>query len=167
MPRADDWNSNWRCTPWKLSLYVKPMPYFQESRGLGWMLEVNDDDDSQLPLLWVVFCIFSELTFFREELDIDITDIYYKIRCILLPLPYFRMKLNLVRESPDFWGPLVVVLSFAVLSLYGQLSVGSFHVTIINFLYRLFLGFSLCGSVAVSWFSLSLVPSEETFSMPR
>lgn len=62
---------------------------------------------------------------FREELDIDLTDIYYKIRCILLPLPYFRMKLDLVRESPDFWGPLATVLTFAILSLYGQLSVSN------------------------------------------
>ncbi|KAK6038988.1 hypothetical protein COOONC_23506 [Cooperia oncophora] len=80
-----------------------------ESRGFGWLLEVEDDCDTQTPLL--------------EELDIDLTDIYYKIRCVLLPLPYFRMKLNIVRESPDFWGPLMVVLAFALLSIYGQFSV--------------------------------------------
>ncbi|ETN79583.1 Yip1 domain protein [Necator americanus] len=80
-----------------------------ESRGFGWLLEVDDEDDTQRPLL--------------EELDIDLTDIYYKIRCVLLPLPYFRMKLNIVRESPDFWGPLIVVLAYALLSIYGQFSV--------------------------------------------
>ncbi|XGW05249.1 hypothetical protein V3C99_015992 [Haemonchus contortus] len=80
-----------------------------ESRGFGWLLEVEDDCDTQTPLL--------------QELDIDLTDIYYKIRCVLLPLPYFRMKLNIVRESPDFWGPLMVVLAFALLSIYGQFSV--------------------------------------------
>lgn len=61
---------------------------------------------------------------FREELDIDFTDIYYKVRCVLLPLPYFRLKLSIVRESPDFWGPLMVVMAYALLSLYGQFSVG-------------------------------------------
>ncbi|CAJ0589215.1 unnamed protein product [Cylicocyclus nassatus] len=82
-----------------------------ESKGFGWLLEVEDEDDTQTPLL--------------EELDIDLTDIYYKIRCILLPLPYFRMKLNIVRESPDFWGPLMVVIAYALLSIYGQFSVSS------------------------------------------
>ncbi|VDM61947.1 unnamed protein product [Angiostrongylus costaricensis] len=86
-----------------------------ESRGFGWLLEVDDNCDTQTPLL--------------EELDIDLTDIYYKIRCILLPLPYFRMKLNIVRESPDFWGPLLVVLAYALLSIYGQFSVVSWILT--------------------------------------
>ncbi|KAE9412060.1 hypothetical protein Angca_007170, partial [Angiostrongylus cantonensis] len=75
-----------------------------------------------------VRCIFT-IFHFREELDIDLTDIYYKIRCILLPLPYFRMKLNIVRESPDFWGPLLVVLAYALLSIYGQFSVVSWILT--------------------------------------
>ncbi|VDO62514.1 unnamed protein product [Heligmosomoides polygyrus] len=86
-----------------------------ESRGFGWLLEVDDEHDTQTPLL--------------EELDIDLTDIYYKIRCVLLPLPYFRMKLNIVRESPDFWGPLLVVIAYALLSIYGQFSVVSWILT--------------------------------------
>ncbi|VDL69428.1 unnamed protein product [Nippostrongylus brasiliensis] len=86
-----------------------------ESRGFGWLLEIDDECDTQTPLL--------------EELDIDLTDIYYKIRCVLLPLPYFRMKLNIVRESPDFWGPLMVVLAYALLSIYGQFSVVSWILT--------------------------------------
>lgn len=60
---------------------------------------------------------------FRDELDIDVRDIYYKVRCVMLPLPYFRLKLQLVRESPDFWGPLFIVLAYALLSLYGQFKV--------------------------------------------
>uniref|UniRef100_A0A8R1IW46 Protein YIPF n=1 Tax=Caenorhabditis japonica TaxID=281687 RepID=A0A8R1IW46_CAEJA len=88
---------------------------FMENNGFGWLLEVNEEDNDQVPLL--------------EELDIDLTDIYYKIRCVLLPLPYFRMKLNIVRESPDFWGPLAVVLAFAILSLYGQFGVVSWIIT--------------------------------------
>ena len=87
-------------------------------------VQVNDEDDNQTPLL--------------EELDIDLTDIYYKVgpaakalyhpdqvRCVLLPLPYFRLKLSIVRESPDFWGPLIVVLAYALLSIYGQFSVSA------------------------------------------
>ncbi|CAD6198361.1 unnamed protein product [Caenorhabditis auriculariae] len=87
-----------------------------ENKGFGWLLEVNEEEENQLPLL--------------EELDIDLTDIYYKIRCVLLPLPYFRMKLNIVRESPDFWGPLAIVISYALLSIYGQFSVVSWILTI-------------------------------------
>ncbi|KJH50312.1 Yip1 domain protein [Dictyocaulus viviparus] len=86
-----------------------------ESHGFGWLLEVDEGCDTQAPLL--------------EELDIDFTDIYYKIRCILLPLPYFRMKINIVRESPDFWGPLLVVVAYALLSIYGQFSVVSWILT--------------------------------------
>jgi len=59
----------------------------------------------------------------REELDIDLADIYYKLRCVLLPLPYFKVKREVVRDSPDFWGPLAVVLLYSIISLYGQFSV--------------------------------------------
>lgn len=89
---------------------------FLDNRGFGWLLEVEDDEDSNKPLL--------------EELDIDVKDIYYKVRCVLLPLPYFRLKLALVRDNPDFWGPLFVVLSYALISLYGQLGVVSWILSI-------------------------------------
>ncbi|VDO32658.1 unnamed protein product [Onchocerca flexuosa] len=90
---------------------------FLENRGFGWLLDVDDDIvDFQKPLL--------------EELDIDLSDIYYKVCCVLFPLPYFRLKLCIVRESPDFWGPLFIVSTYALLSLYGQLSVLSWILTI-------------------------------------
>ncbi|CAJ0576137.1 unnamed protein product, partial [Mesorhabditis spiculigera] len=89
---------------------------FLENRGFGWLLDVDDEEENQKPLL--------------EELDIDLTDIYYKVRCVLLPLPYFRLKLSIVRESPDFWGPLMVVVAYALLSIYGQMSVVSWILTI-------------------------------------
>uniref|UniRef100_A0A914UR13 Protein YIPF n=1 Tax=Plectus sambesii TaxID=2011161 RepID=A0A914UR13_9BILA len=89
---------------------------FLENRGFGWLLEVDDDEAEQKPLL--------------EELDIDLKDIYYKVRCVLLPLPYFRLKLTIVRDNPDFWGPLMVVLAYAILSLYGQITVVSWILTI-------------------------------------
>ncbi|VDD87876.1 unnamed protein product, partial [Enterobius vermicularis] len=88
---------------------------FLENHGFGWLLEIDEDEDEQKPLL--------------EELDIDFKEIYYKVRCVLLPLPYFRLKLSIVRESPDFWGPLLVVLTYGLLSLYGQLSVLSWILT--------------------------------------
>uniref|UniRef100_A0A915PQK9 Protein YIP n=1 Tax=Setaria digitata TaxID=48799 RepID=A0A915PQK9_9BILA len=86
---------------------------FLENRGFGWLLDTDDNIvDFQKPLL--------------EELDIDLSDIYYKVLCVLFPLPYFRLKLCIVRESPDFWGPLFIVSTYALLSLYGQLSVRFF-----------------------------------------
>ena len=59
----------------------------------------------------------------REELDIDPRDIYYKIRCVLLPLSSLGLNRNVIRDNPDFWGPLFVVLTFALVSIYGQFKV--------------------------------------------
>lgn len=70
-------------------------------------------------LLLKIFELFS-----REELDIDINDIYYKVRCVLFPLPSLGFQKDVLRENPDFWGPLFVVLLYAVLALYGQFRVG-------------------------------------------
>lgn len=61
--------------------------------------------------------------YISEELDIDIKDIYYKVRCVLLPIPSLGLKRDVIRDSPDFWGPLLVVLVYSMLSVYGQLSV--------------------------------------------
>ncbi|EFO28300.1 hypothetical protein LOAG_00193 [Loa loa] len=109
---------------------------FLENRGFGWLLDIDDDmADFQRPLL--------------EELDIDLSDIYYKVRCVLFPLPYFRLKLCIVRESPDFWGPLFIVSTYALLSLYGQLSVLSWILTIwfIGSFFVFFLARALGGEV--------------------
>ncbi|KRX23496.1 Protein YIPF4 [Trichinella nelsoni] len=89
---------------------------YLEQRGFGWLLETEDSEEYNTSLL--------------EELDIDLRDIYYKLRCVLFPLPYFNHKIQLVRENPDFWGPLAVVLAYALLSLYGQLHVVSWILTI-------------------------------------
>jgi len=89
---------------------------YLDSKGFGWLMEVDEHEDDQKPLL--------------EELDIDLKDIYYKIRCVMLPIPYFRLKLQLVRDSPDFWGPLFIVLAYALVSLYGQMKVVSWILTI-------------------------------------
>lgn len=90
---------------------------FFDSKGFGWLLEVEDDDErNQKPLL--------------EELDIDVKDILYKVRCVLFPLPQLGYNRQIVRENADFWGPLLVVLLYSLVSLYGQFRVVSWILTI-------------------------------------
>jgi len=90
---------------------------FLDKKTFTWLLEVDEDDvDSQKPLL--------------EELDIDIKDILYKLRCVMFPFPQLGFNRQIVRENPDFWGPLVVVLLYALVSLYGQFRVVSWILTI-------------------------------------
>uniref|UniRef100_A0A673BEJ9 Protein YIPF n=1 Tax=Sphaeramia orbicularis TaxID=375764 RepID=A0A673BEJ9_9TELE len=90
---------------------------FLRQRGYGWLLEVEEDDsDDNKPLL--------------EELDIDLTDIYYKLRCVLMPMPSLGYNRQVVRDNPDFWGPLAVVLFFSMISIYGQFRVVSWIITI-------------------------------------
>eukprot|EP00045_Choanoeca_perplexa_P017586 m.257181 g.257181 ORF g.257181 m.257181 type:complete len:250 (+) comp17581_c0_seq2:82-831(+) len=88
---------------------------FLSDRGYGWMFELDDDDDDvQTPLL--------------EELDIDLKDIAYKLRCVLVPLP--STDRNRLKDEPDFWGPLLMVILYALVSLYGQFQVVSWIITI-------------------------------------
>ena len=56
-------------------------------------------------------------------MDIDLKDIYYKVRCILFPLPQLGFERKVLKENPDFWGPLLIVLLYSLLSLYGQFKV--------------------------------------------
>lgn len=88
------------------------------SKGMSWLAEVEDADDETFdkPLL--------------EELDIDVKDIYYKVRCVLFPLPQLGFERKVLKESPDFWGPLVIVLCYSLISLYGQFKVVSWIITI-------------------------------------
>jgi hypothetical protein len=111
----------------------------------------------------------------REELDIDIKDIFYKLRCIMFPMPFLGFKRAIVKEKPDFWGPLLVILLYAFVSLYGQFKVVSWIVTIwfvgsfIIFLLARVLGgeVSLCDMCwllcGCSSFTLSLICSNLTF----
>ena len=46
---------------------------FLTQAGYGWLLEQDELPPSQVPLI--------------KELDIELNEIWYKIRCVLLPLP--------------------------------------------------------------------------------
>ncbi|XP_025105094.1 LOW QUALITY PROTEIN: protein YIPF4-like [Pomacea canaliculata] len=101
---------------------------FLENRGFGWLLEEDEiEEEDQRSLL--------------EELDIDLKDIYYKVRCVLFPLPQLGFNRHILRESPDFWGPLIIILLYALVSLYGQFRVVSWILTI--WLFGAFLVFLL------------------------
>lgn len=90
---------------------------FLRQRGYGWLLEVEEEQgEDNKPLL--------------EELDIDLKDIYYKVRCVLMPMPSLGYNRQVVRDNPDFWGPLAVVLLFSMISIYGQFRVVSWIITI-------------------------------------
>lgn len=125
---------------------------FLQKRGYGWLLEVEEDDDEEdeTPLL--------------EELDIDLKDIYYKLRCVIFPCPALGFQRKVVRDSPDFWGPLLVVMMFAMVSVYGQFRVISWIITIwifgslIVFLLGRVLGAEINYSQCIGVIGYSLLP---------
>ncbi|KFW96595.1 Protein YIPF4, partial [Phalacrocorax carbo] len=88
---------------------------FLRQRGYGWLKKKKKKKKSHSCM---------------EELDIDLKDIYYKIRCVLMPMPSLGFNRQVVRDNPDFWGPLAVVLFFSMISLYGQFKVVSWIITI-------------------------------------
>ncbi|XP_010594149.1 protein YIPF4 isoform X2 [Loxodonta africana] len=86
---------------------------FLRQRGYGWLLEVEDDDpEDNKPLL--------------EELDIDLKDIYYKIRCVLMPMPSLGFNRQVVVSwiiTIWIFGSLTIFLLARVLGgevAYGQ-----------------------------------------------
>lgn len=92
---------------------------YTENKGFRWYLQPddrNDPEEEDRPLL--------------EELDIDLKDIYYKVRCVIFPFPALGYKRHVVRDNPDFWGPLFVVLAFSLVSIYGQFQAVSWILTI-------------------------------------
>ncbi|KAL5971019.1 Protein YIPF4 [Taenia solium] len=94
-----------------------PLQSLLRRRGFGWMLEVEtEDSDFDKPIL--------------EELDIDLRTIGKKMKAVILPC--FRSGLDpaSIRENPDFWGPLTVVMLFSLVSLFGQLKVVAWILTI-------------------------------------
>ena len=80
-----------------------------------------------LPVLCMNLRMYSTGAFLStssEELDIDVKDIFYKLRCVLVPIRAFGLNRDVLRDNPDFWGPLLVVLVFALISVFGQFRVG-------------------------------------------
>jgi len=101
-------------------------------KGVSWLTEVEDEEETfDKPLL--------------EELDIDVKDIYYKVRCVLFPLPQLGFERKVLKDSPDFWGPLVIVLCYSLISLWGQFKVVSWIITI-----------WLCGSFIIFFLTRAL-----------
>lgn len=42
----------------------------------------------------------------REELDINMGEIFAKLRCVILPIPSRTLqRAAMLRDNPDFWGP--------------------------------------------------------------
>lgn len=92
---------------------------YMDKYGVGWLLDADDTDineEDSLPLL--------------EELDINLNEIKYKIKCVVIPVANENLNRNILRDNPDFWGPLLVVLLFSLLSVYGQFKVVSWIITI-------------------------------------
>ena len=65
-----------------------------------------------------------------EELDIDLKAIGKKMRAVILPCIRSGLNPSSIRENPDFWGPLTVVMLFSLVSLFGQLRVVTWILTI-------------------------------------
>jgi len=96
-----------------------PVGGYMDKYGFGWLLDQNDatiENEDSLPLL--------------EELDIDLKEIKYKVRCVMMPVGDDTLNRTVLRDNPDFWGPLAVVLLFALMSVYGQFRVVSWIITI-------------------------------------
>jgi hypothetical protein len=47
-----------------------------------------------------------------------------------MPVSNPSLNRSVLRDNPDFWGPLIIVLAFALLSVYGQFKVVSWIITI-------------------------------------
>ncbi|VDM35406.1 unnamed protein product [Hydatigera taeniaeformis] len=94
-----------------------PLQSLLRRRGFGWMLEVEtEDSDFDKPIL--------------EELDVDLKTIGKKMKAVILPCVRSGLDPASVRENPDFWGPLTVVMLFSLVSLVGQLRVVAWILTI-------------------------------------
>ena len=92
-----------------------------QSYGYGWILELDplDPDD--------VVTYDEPLS---EQLEIDLNDISKKIQYIMAPYAFNKSEVQLVRENPDFWGPLVTVFAFSMISVYSKVSVASWIIAI-------------------------------------
>eukprot|EP00002_Diphylleia_rotans_P027845 TRINITY_DN5601_c0_g1_i1.p1 TRINITY_DN5601_c0_g1~~TRINITY_DN5601_c0_g1_i1.p1 ORF type:complete len:272 (+),score=55.93 TRINITY_DN5601_c0_g1_i1:45-860(+) len=82
-----------------------------------WLLDLEEEEeawmDPQRPL--------------HEELEIDPTEIMYKMRCVIFP---YKLDRAVLVSNPDFWGPLFCIIFYAMLLVWGQLDVVSWTITI-------------------------------------
>merc|ERR1712137_1490876 len=122
--------------------------FFADSR-FSWLLNQEEDaeEEEEKPLL--------------EELHIDLKDILYKIRCVLLP---FRIDREILLSSPDFWGPMLVICAYSMLLVWGQFRVISWVFTVwlcgsfIIFVLTRALGAEISFSQTVGIVGYSLLP---------
>eukprot|EP01104_Vermistella_antarctica_P018330 TRINITY_DN6741_c0_g1_i1.p1 TRINITY_DN6741_c0_g1~~TRINITY_DN6741_c0_g1_i1.p1 ORF type:complete len:230 (+),score=40.07 TRINITY_DN6741_c0_g1_i1:399-1088(+) len=117
-------------------------------KGLGWLMEVDDEGlDPNASLM--------------EELDIDVSGILYKLRCVIAPVNIDR---EVLLQSPDFWGPMAVVLIYALLLVWGQFKVVSWVMTmwlfgsLLVFLLARVLGAEVSYAQTLGVIGYSLVP---------
>lgn len=91
------------------------------NHGYGWILELDplDPDD-----------VMSYKTPLAQQLEIDFSDISKKIQYIMAPYAFNKSEVQLVRENPDFWGPLVTVFIFSMISMYSKVTVASWIIAI-------------------------------------
>lgn len=55
--------------------------------------------------------VITDVAIRSEELDIDPKDIMYKLRSVIMP---YNVDREVLVRSPDFWGPLLVVMLYAI-----------------------------------------------------
>ncbi|KAG2383354.1 hypothetical protein C9374_004691 [Naegleria lovaniensis] len=85
---------------------------FLKSKGFGWLMEVDASTESKENLLGGESV---EQPSIMEELDIDLEDILFKVKKVMIPFGKFSADdLSKLRE-PDFWGPFFIVLAYALL----------------------------------------------------
>lgn len=60
--------------------------------GVGWLLDSDDKsiiEEDSLPLL--------------EELDINLNEIKYKIKCVIMPISSEKLNRNILRDNPGYF----------------------------------------------------------------
>ena len=101
--------------------------------------------------------IVEEKIFYREELDINMGEIFAKLRCVILPIPSRTLqRAAMLRDNPDFWGPVRLrriadEIDHCTFLSYSSFSVLLYSQSMDNF--ELFHGLLLFGSLVHSVFS--------------
>ena len=80
------------------------------------MFDVETEDADSADML------FDPNVSLMEELDISPEDIMKKVKTVLLPAASGGDRMVLLTE-PDFWGPLLMMMIYASLIVWGQFKV--------------------------------------------